>query len=241
MTKPFQYKILGTSHVADQSVREIREAMDSFKPDLVCVELDKSRLYGLLNNKKSKFTPNLIFKVGLGGYLFGLMGSFIQKKIGGKLGISPGQDMLTAVKLAGERKLPLALIDQDISITLKRISKNFRWKERLQLVKDIFMGFLMPKRTMRRLQADVGDINFDLRTVPDDKLIKKMMGNLKKQYPGLYKALVEDRNNFMSNKVIKIFKKEPLKRLLIVVGAGHQEEMQEIIDRKILKLEYLGD
>ena len=40
--------IIGTSHIARQSIREVKEAIEKGKPDIVALELDRQRLPALL-------------------------------------------------------------------------------------------------------------------------------------------------------------------------------------------------
>lgn len=238
--EPFQYKILGTSHVAKGSVREIEHEIKSFQPDIVAIELDQNRLQALLTNQKTSFNPKIIAKIGLMGYVFGLIGHIAQQKIGKKLNIMPGKDMLTAFKLARKHDLKVALIDQNVQITLRNVSKNFSMKERLKLVGEILESIIFKKRAQEKAKKKLKNINFNLNEVPSDEIITTMIGNLKEEYPGLHKALVEDRNKFMANNLCKLIKKNPHQRILAVVGAGHKEEMVKLVEKKKSSWEYVG-
>jgi len=55
------------------------------------------------------------------------------------------------------------------------------------------------------------------------------MLELKKRYPKIYKVLVDDRNRYMAKKLAKIVMKEPNKKILAVVGAGHKKELEEFV------------
>jgi pheromone shutdown protein TraB len=44
--------IIGTSHIARQSVEEVRNAIIETKPDIVAIELDYARYRALLSGKK---------------------------------------------------------------------------------------------------------------------------------------------------------------------------------------------
>ena len=56
-----------------------------------------------------------------------------------------------------------------------------------------------------------------------------MMGQMKERYPNVYKTLVEDRNVFMFKRIVKLLRKFPDKKLLVVVGAGHKEGIEEML------------
>ena len=63
-------KIIGTSHIAKQSVKEIAEAMDSFNPEIIAVELDRDRALALMQNQRNKVSMAEILRIGAKGYIF---------------------------------------------------------------------------------------------------------------------------------------------------------------------------
>ncbi len=220
--------IVGTSHIARESIEEVEKEVAN-KPDLVAVELDRLRLEGLLEKKKRKVHLADIFKIGVTGYVFTLIGAWVQKKLGQVVGVMPGTEMLTAIKLAKKNNIPIALIDQDISITLRRLSAAITWKERLRFVYDIFYTVIFRKREMKRLGLE----KFDLTKVPAKKLIRKLTQELKKKYPNVYKVLVEERNKVMAKNLAKLMKEDVNKKILAVVGAGHEEDLLDLIKEEL--------
>ena len=56
-----------------------------------------------------------------------------------------------------------------------------------------------------------------------------MIHVFKKRYPNLYKVLIEERNEIMANNLSKIMELEPDKKIVAIVGAGHEEEMIKLI------------
>lgn len=221
-----QLILIGTSHIAQQSIREIEKAITEQKPDLVAVELDSRRFQALLSQEKNKIRLTDVFKVGLKGYLFALIGSYLQKKLGKMVGVDPGAEMLTAIKLAKKYNLPLALIDQDIAVTLSRFSQTLTWQERFRFVVDIFKGLLFPKKQLEKLG------NFDLTKVPSQEIIKKLMNELKQRYPNIYLVLVEERNKVMIRNLRYLFQQNPDKKIMAVVGAGHQDALEKAFKSK---------
>tara|TARA_Y100000310_G_scaffold308996_1_gene352644 strand:+ start:342 stop:1028 length:687 start_codon:yes stop_codon:yes gene_type:complete len=217
--------IIGTSHIAKQSMQEIEDAVSKEKPDIIAIELDKKRFIALMHKKKGKedrIRLRDIRRIGIKGYLFSLIGGYIQKKLGKIVGVAPGSEMKKAVRLAKKNKLQIALIDQDIELTLKRFSKSFTWKEKWHIIEDIVKGLLFRKNAVK----------FDLAKVPDKEIVKKLMKQVKERYPNLYKVLVTERNRIMANNLFNIMKSHPNKKILAVVGAGHAEDMMKIIEAK---------
>ncbi|MBS3140062.1 TraB/GumN family protein [Candidatus Woesearchaeota archaeon] len=220
-------KIIGTSHIAKQSVKEIAEAMDSFNPEIIAVELDRDRALALMQNQRNKVSMAEILRIGAKGYIFAKIGQFVQQKLGKMVGMAPGSDMKTALELARKNNLKTALIDQPIRITLKNFSRNLTWKEKGRFVGDLIKSLVMPKKQLEQFSLE----NFDLRKVPRAELIETMMNSLKQRYPSIYKSLVEDRNRYMVRKLVGLAKENPEAKILAVVGAGHKKGMEELFNQ----------
>jgi pheromone shutdown protein TraB len=222
--------IIGTSHIAEQSIEEIKDKFYSFNPDIVAIELDEKRLSSLISKKKEKLNFRIIRKIGLQGFLFSLLGHWIEEKLGKNVGIIPGSDMLTGYRLAKNNKKKLALIDQDIEITLKRISKEITWKEKYRFFADLFKGLVLKKKDIE---------GFDLTKVPDKDIISMMMKKVKIRYPNAYKVLVTERNNVLAKNLIILLKKNPDKKILAIIGAGHEVEMLNLIKKRLNSIEIM--
>jgi pheromone shutdown protein TraB len=83
------YHIVGTAHVSQRSVEEVREVVAQVKPDVVCVELDKGRYDAL--TKDSAFRDLDVFKVVREGKTLYLLAHLAlasyQRRIGASLGV----------------------------------------------------------------------------------------------------------------------------------------------------------
>lgn len=218
-------EIIGTSHISEQSIAEIKNFVLTKRPDIIAVELDAQRAASLLSGEKNKLSISSAFTIGIKGYLFAKIAQFVQQKIGKTVGIMPGSEMKVAIELAKKENIHLALIDQPIAVTLKNFSKTFTWKEKFRFAGEIFSGIFMPKRQIKKLGLE----SIDLRKVPQKEVIEKMMNVMKERYPSVYKTIVEDRNKFMVRKLVRIMKEHPEKNILAVVGAGHKKGMEELL------------
>lgn len=205
--------IIGTSHIAEESVNKINQSFKEFNPDVIAIELDSQRFMSLMNNEQQKLSFYMIRKVGLSGFIFLIIGRYIQNKLGSIVKIKPGADMKTAATLAIKNKKELLFIDRNIGITLKRFSKAFNFKEKIRVVIDLFKGFFQRKKR----------ISIDITKVPQEDTLKILMSELKKNYPNLYNVLITERNNFMAKKVFKFMKANPEKKLMCIIGAGHEK------------------
>ena len=215
--------LLGTSHIAQESIRRIRAAAET-SPAVIAVELDHKRLASLLQGGKTALRFSDIRRIGLKGFLFAWIAGIVQRKLGAQVGIIPGSDMLQAVKIAHQQKIPIALIDQDIEITLRRFSSRLSWRERGRFLIDIIRGLLFGKRELKKY----GLAHFDLRKVPSEEMIATMVKLLRERYPNVYEVLVEDRNRVMAQNLLRLAAQHE-GTILAVVGAGHVMGMREIL------------
>lgn len=221
--------LLGTSHVAKKSVKDIKDAIKKYEPEVVGIELDINRLKSLLSENRDKerkrkmFDFKLIKEYGITGYLFAMIAGGVQSKIGKSLGIEPGADMKAAYETARENSIATSLIDLNIKVTLRKMS-NLSMLRKLKMFSNLFIKSF--KKEYRN------KINFDLEGVPDEKTILEMMKILEKETPDLYKILIEDRNKHMSDRLLKLAENHE-GNILAVVGAGHVSGMEEIIKKKL--------
>ena len=218
-------EMIGTSHIARESMDAVATHIKTKKPDIVALELDNRRAHALMHNAKSKLSLKLIKVVGVKGFLFLVIASFLQKKLGKVVGVDPGSEMKAALKAAMKENSKIALIDRNIEVTMRRLSQTLSWKERLRFVIDIFAGFFSKEmKEFRRM---------DLRKVPSKKLVVKVLKMLKKNYPNLYKVLVEERNEHMASALVDIMNKHPDSKILAVIGAGHEDELAALVKSKL--------
>ena len=210
---------LGTSHIAKQSLDEVKKYIANEQPDIVALELDKNRLEALMSKKPRKIELRNIRHIGLKGFLFSLFGAWAEKKLGKLVGVAPGSEMKQAITIAKKQNIKIALIDQDIQITLQRLSKLITWKEKRNFLADILKALFLRKI----------DIEFDLTTVPNEKIIKKLTSKLKERYPNVYKTLIEERNIVIAENIKKLMNLNSNEKILVILGAGHIDEVLEIV------------
>ncbi|MCA9495370.1 MAG: TraB/GumN family protein [Nanoarchaeota archaeon] len=221
--------LLGTSHVAKQSAKEIEETIELYKPEVVGIELDIDRLKTLLSekkdaNKKRRNNLKMIKEIGFSGYIFALIAGLVQDKVGKSLGIEAGIDMKTAYVSSREKKIPIALIDLNIKYTLKKLS-SLSFRKKISLFSSLFFKSFK-KEYRNKLQFDVKN------GVPDEKVIAQMLKIVEKEIPQMYKILIHDRNLYMSKKLLEL-REAHNGNILAVVGAGHLEGMKKYLKENI--------
>lgn len=221
--------ILGTSHIAQQSIQDIQQQLHAINPDIIAVELDRQRLHGLLSNQKPSLDIRILPQVGVKGYLFAVIGAFLQKKLGGLVDVSPGADMKFASQQAMQAKKTLVLIDQPIIVTLKRFSQTFTWKERGRLFWDLLTGWRKKQRVV-----------IPLTTVPGQDLVTMLLKQVKGRYPSLYNVFVHERDVYMAKQLVAVRKKFPEHSVFAVVGEGHMQGLTQELE-KLIKQEHANN
>jgi len=213
--------LLGTSHISPKSAVRVRTEILSGKFDIIAIELDRARVEQLFvkNQKRATFFE-LARVVGVSGAVFAKLGHWVQQKLGGKIGMEPGEEMRQAVRAAAEKELKLALIDQPIHVTLRKFSSAFTFREKLRVLGSVFR---------------VRKLTINLREEPDEEFVSTAIKELETVSPVLARVLVHDRNVYMCRQLKKLQEQHPDARILAVVGAGHVPGMTECLNMVIEK------
>lgn len=222
------YHVVGTAHVSQRSVEEVREVIAQVKPDVVCVELDKGRYDAL--TKDSAFRDLDVFKVVREGKTLYLLAHLAlasyQRRIGASLGVKPGAELVAAVEAASEHGIPHALIDRDIQITLKRTWKNIGLWRRMRLLVDL----IAPSPDEGEpLTADTVE---DLK---EPKALSEMLTELGRAIPEVKKPLVDERDQYLVSKMVEAGAGK--KTVVAVVGAAHVPGMTAQLGKQIDRAE----
>lgn len=220
-------EIIGTSHIASQSISQISRKILEEKPEIVCVELDRTRLLGLFRPEQKVRLRDL--KVGGFGALFMLVGRWLQKKLGAQVGIMPGADMKSAVIAARKTGAKIYLIDIPIQKTLYKLSKEVSAWEKARLI-----GYILFSPLSRKNRETIEKI--DLTKVPAESVIDSLIADMRTKFPQMFKVLLDDRNEFMARQLKKIAKDNPDDKIIAVVGAGHKKGLQNILFRNNNKI-----
>jgi len=211
--------LYGTSHIAGESVGSMQEVVRDVDPDVVAIELDYLRLSALLQEDQRQARQSYTT------YLLPLILKKVQQILGKKTGIVPGTEMKTAFIEASQLGYDVALIDQDIRVTMNKLMQ-IPLKEKIKLLLSLTVGLLIPigslgfQRELKNRGAD-----FDLNRVPDRSLIDRALAYFQRSFPALYRVLVEERNDIMAKR-LKIMAEDGY-TVLAVVGAGHLQGLKE--------------
>jgi pheromone shutdown-related protein TraB len=214
-----EFILVGTAHVSSRSVEEVREVILGEEPDRVCVEIDETRFNSLVK-KQSWQNLNIgqVLKERKGFLLLAnLVLSSFQRRMGLEMGVSPGEEMLTAVKICEEQGIAFSLCDRDIQITLRRawLRSSFWGKNKMlaAMLSSIFTREKLDAEEIERLKAK--------------STFQNMMDELASFLPSVKEVLIDERDRYLA---IRIYNAVGNK-IVAVIGAGHVEGIIESLKR----------
>lgn len=204
-------ELRGTSHIAGRDIDRIRAAVREKQPDVVALELDYVRLQALLGNVDRKRSLHPFF----------LLMRLVQVFLGRKTGTEPGADMLAAYRAAVANGIDVALVDQEIGVTVQRL-KQVPLLEKLK-----FVGYLLVGSLGLPLVA-VSSGSFRLDEVPDRELVERLLLQFEVSFPRIYEVLVAERNEVMAAHLQDLAAEHG--HVLAFVGMGHVDGLQELLE-----------
>ena len=201
-------RLLGTAHISTKSVEAVKQQIEDYKPDVVAVELCKSRYDSLITGRRLD-KEGLLKVIKEGKAPLVLLQSLLAvelRKLGLDEGQQPGAELLEAVNLAEALGLQVELIDRDIQVTLRRAWRKMKFREKFKIL------FSM-------LGEEDDDVEVDLDEILESRdILTDLMNELKEFSPGAGEVLIDERDEYLAQNILNI---DANKKILAVVGAGH--------------------
>ena len=209
--------LVGTAHISQQSADLVREVIEAEQPDTVCVELDSQRYKALVERKKWQDLDlkTVIRKKQLSTLLANLILGAYQKKLGDKLGVMPGAELLEATKVAQEKEIPIALCDRDIRITLRRAWNSMSFWNKMMLMSSGLAG-IFDKQELSEEK---------LQEIRQKDVLSELMKELGEAMPALKRVLIDERDHYLAQKILEA----EGRKIVAVVGAGHVSGIVDIL------------
>lgn len=213
--------LVGTAHISKESVDLAEELIREIKPDVVAIELCKSRYESLKDPERWKKT-NIVTVIRQGRaavLLVQLLLASFQKKLGNKLQIKPGLEMMRAASVAEEVGARVVLADRDIKVTLKRT-----WKQiGLWTIVKLFTSWLRSLFEHKEITKD------QIERLKSPDVLEELMEEFTQAMPEVKESLIVERDKYLSQKI----KDSPGQRIVAVVGAGHIKGIKSWIQEDI--------
>jgi pheromone shutdown-related protein TraB len=210
--------LIGTAHVSKESSELVRRVIEEERPDAVCVELDQRRYEALSQRRQWQELDlrQLIRRRQLTTLLVNLLLASYQRKIGMKLGVPPGTELLEAARAAEEHDIPLALCDRDVRTTLLRAWRTMSLWQRAKLFAALVAGMF----------DDAEITEEDLRRLRSKDLLSELLQELSRVMPQLKKVLIDERDQYLAERI----RATAGAKVVAVVGAGQREGIVALLE-----------
>ncbi len=219
--------LIGTAHISEESVNEVRQAIETYKPDIVAVELCQRRYDTITKKDKWENTPVTALIKSNNAY-FMLAQTFlssIQRRLGEEYGVQPGSEMIAAMQEAEKYKIKVALVDRDITVTLKRAWQKMGVREKFRVIWEFLKAMLgYDEEELKEL---------DLKELMKQDVISQMMEEFSKIAPSAATVLIHERDQYIAQKIFDQSKKG---KVVAVVGAGHINGIKQYLAKQELNV-----
>jgi pheromone shutdown-related protein TraB len=206
--------LLGTAHVSKASAMEVADNIRELQPDVVAIELCQGRFDNLNNdNKYENLDIGEVIKKGQAFFvLSNLLLSAYQKKMGDKIGIKPGAEMIAAINESENIGSKLKLVDRPIDVTLKRVTRQLGFIDKISTLASV-LTYLFSKEEVEEVNEET------IESLKDSSVILDTINELGLKFPNVKKYLLDERDSYMAYKVSRI----QGEKILVVLGAAHLE------------------
>ena len=210
--------LVGTAHVSQNSVEEVKNIIETESPDRVCIELDDGRMKSKTDKKTyENMDIRKVIKEGKGFFLLAntALASF-QRRMGAQTGTKPGEEILGAAEVAKEAGIPVSLCDRDIQTTFKRAwAKSSLWNKCKLLATLISAAFSNEEITAEELEQ-----------LKSQDTLQTLMQEMAKELPMVKEVLIDERDQYLGRSIFEA----PGKKKVAVIGAGHTQGVISTIE-----------
>jgi pheromone shutdown-related protein TraB len=213
-----EFIIVGTAHISRQSADLVKDVIEKVKPDVVCVELDEKRLKALSekNRWENLDLKSIIRQKQLSTLIVNLLLSSYQKKLGEKLGVMPGTELLVAVQTANENNIPVELCDREVRITMRRAWHSMNLWQKSKFLSGGLTGIFEKQNLTEEKLAELRNKD----------VLSEMMDEIGKAMPVLKRVIIDERDQYIAQKM----KDSTGKKIVSIVGAGHVHGILKILE-----------
>ena len=215
-----EYVVLGTAHVSRASVEAVEALLAHESFDAVAIELCDSRAASVRDPEAFKRMDLFeVIRQGKAGMVAAsLVLSSFQRRMASRYGIEPGAEMKAAMQGGHARNLPVWLVDREVGTTLKRAWRSVGFWQRFGL-----MGGLLASVFDKDEIAEE-----DIENLKQNDILESAFSDFAKGSQPLYRALIGERDEYMAARLREAAMRAPgVKRVLVVIGAGHLKGLVE--------------
>jgi len=196
--------LIGVGHVFDIG-DEIDKIILERRPSIVGIELDPARYHALTSREPKKDVP----------FVYRMLAVF-QQAIAKKYNVSVGSEMLAAINTAKKLGIGIAFIDMDSTYVFSKIWKGMGFSEKIKLLFSASAGLFVRKERVEK-EIEKFETEYD-----------RYMEMLDSEFPVLKRVLIDERNNYMANRIREL--NRSYENIVAIVGDGHIEGMKKILN-----------
>ncbi len=215
--------IIGTAHVSEESVNEVKDAIYEQHPDVVAIELDRGRytkikkqMMGIEEDEPISVT-RIIKENKVGLFFTSTLLGYFQSKIGADVDVAPGSEMMGAIEASEDLQIPIALIDRDINTTLQRALNKMGFMEKAKFAYGLLLSIF---------GFDDDEEDIDIEELKNPENLDDLMEMFKDEAPSVYEVLVHERDAYLAGRLMQL----PYDKVVAVVGAGHKPGIERYLD-----------
>jgi pheromone shutdown protein TraB len=200
--------LVGVGHVFDIE-KQVRYLIRHNNPAAVGVELDAARYESLKNPDGQRDAP-LPYKLL----------AMTQMRIARQFDQQVGREMLAAVEEGQKVHARVLFIDVEASDMFQKLWAKMPFKEKVMMLVSGFTGLIVSKK---RVEKELE------RFEENEEQYLQLLGQ---EFPTVKQVLIDDRNVVMANRIMQA--EQQFGNVLAVIGDGHVEGIQRIINRNDL-------
>lgn len=226
--------LCGTAHVSKKSAHEVREMIRIIQPQTVFVELCQQRAHRLRTGKQTTdadflreslnqfFQPGTnigqnLFKVGMQGFYRALQ----------SLGMEVGGEFKAAMEAADQQGAQIVYGDRSVQETMQRLSAAIKAEDVLRM---LLSGTASPLPNFEfdttefssyNSQTFTSQIEAQVESMKTRKIAREMSTWVRELNPALASALIDERDEFMVQKLRKL-----KGRVVGAVGLAHLDGIE---------------
>ena len=200
MEQKMKTKLIPTNHLMSKAA--IEGILKDEGPEVIGIELCEFREASILDNQEIE---NI--KENKNEGLLGKITSKINQKAK-EQNLDYGSDMKTALKYSIENNIPRVLVDMPILKIQELFSK-------------------IPKEEQKGFAKELTE--FESESLNKKVNEEEVLTRLKKRYPIAFEFLVNMRNLYIANQILKAEKEYPGKRIIIILGSAHVKNVTKLI------------
>lgn len=195
-------KIIPTDHLIPAEA--IEGIIKDESPDIICLELCEFREKAIFNELTKEIIESKKTKIPL---LQKITDSIKEKAK--KANLDYGSDQKTALRYASDNKIKYYLVDMPI-LKIQELFSKIPEKEQI--------GF------QSELKA------FESESIKTKVNEEEVLFSLKQKYPIAFEFLVNMRNLYITNQILKVMIKNEDKKILVFLGKGHAKNVEKMLE-----------